>query len=183
MSRLLLLGLFRLWVVVGCMPGTARGADSWQSCAFQVASDLRVAVPITLPAEIEAASVRKDPKFLWLLWVLYGVESRWNAGAISEAGARGIGQLMPATAAEVAMQRDENINVPEDLFKLDVNVRLSSHLLDNLLGRVNGNVPAALVAYNAGPAWIKHLELLQKIPAETSEYVTRIMYLLHECQV
>lgn len=78
-------------------------------------------------------------------------ESNFDREAASPVGARGMMQLMPATAQAVARQ----INVPYEPTALStdarLNVRLGSAYLHMLLDRFGGTLPFAIAAYNAGP--------------------------------
>src|ERR1019366_1707588 len=78
-----------------------------------------------------------------LLASVVKAESNGNTRAVSRAGARGLMQLMPGTAAE------QGVN---DSFKADENVRGGSAYLNELLIRYHDNIALALAAYNAGPA-------------------------------
>ncbi len=101
-----------------------------------------------------------------LLASLVKAESNGNTRAVSRAGARGLMQLMPATA------KDLGVN---DSFKPDENVRGGSTYLDWLLTRYHDNLALALAAYNAGPDAVdKH----HGIPPyhETRAYVARVIH-------
>ena len=69
----------------------------------------------------------------------------------SKAGARGLMQLMPATAAEQARKLGMADYDDERLFDIDVNLKLGCGYLAYLLKRYDGAEPFALAAYNAGP--------------------------------
>jgi hypothetical protein len=92
-------------------------------------------------------------------------ESRFRVTAVSHAGAQGIAQFMPATAAE----RDL-----EDPFDPRQAVRAAASLLSSLNERF-GNLGLAAAAYNAGPgrvsAWLRKRK---RLPAETRNYVKAI---------
>jgi soluble lytic murein transglycosylase-like protein len=77
-----------------------------------------------------------------LLASLVKAESNGNARAVSRAGARGLMQLMPATAKDLGVI---------DSFKPEENVRGGAIYLDTLLTRYHDNLALALAAYNAGP--------------------------------
>lgn len=118
-------------------------------------------------------------------------ESRYDEGAISSAGARGLMQLMPATAKEVASRA----GVPHQLDWLTSrpahNVALGTRFLRTMLNRYDGNYAMALAAYNAGPArvdrWVKEIgdprdpkvdliNWIEMIPIyETRNYVQRVL--------
>jgi transglycosylase-like protein with SLT domain len=101
-----------------------------------------------------------------LLASLVKAESGGNVRAVSPAGARGLMQLMPGTAAELGVQ---------DSFKPDQNVRGGSAYLDALLNRYNNKLALALAAYNAGPAAV---DKYHGIPPyhETRAYVARVIH-------
>lgn len=101
-----------------------------------------------------------------LLASLVRAESGGNAHAVSRVGARGLMQLMPATA--------KNLGV-ENSFKPDENVRGGSTYLDALLTRYHDNLALALAAYNAGP---EAVDRYHGIPPyrETQAYVARVIH-------
>lgn len=101
-----------------------------------------------------------------LLASVVKAESNGNARAVSRAGARGLMQLMPKTAAEEGVS---------DSFRPDQNVRGGSAYLDELLVRYHDNIALALAAYNAGPAAV---DKYHGIPPyhETRAYVARVIH-------
>lgn len=106
-----------------------------------------------------------------LIVALVAVESSWESGAVSRAGARGLGQLMPDTAAELGVDATDDA---ENLHGTVVYVRA-------LLARYAGAPPArryalALAAYNAGPGAVDRYGGIPPFP-ETQRYVARVMSL------
>lgn len=99
-----------------------------------------------------------------LLEALVWQESRWNYRAVSSAGARGLGQLMPGTA------RDMGVN-PDDPF---ANLEGATRYLRIQLDRFGGDVELALAAYNAGPGRVIRARGVPRI-RETQLYVAAIM--------
>ncbi|HEY4892006.1 MAG TPA: lytic transglycosylase domain-containing protein, partial [Reyranella sp.] len=97
--------------------------------------------------------------FTRLIWQ----ESRFDPAAVSPAGARGIAQFMPQTAAMRGLT-----NAFEPLQAL----RESASYLRELRTTFRGNLGLAAAAYNAGPgqveAWLARRSVL---PAETQAYV------------
>ena len=90
-------------------------------------------------------------------------ESRGSMRAVSIKGARGVMQLMPATAAELGV-------VPDDLSD---NIRGGALYLRRQLDRF-GSVPLALAAYTAGPGAVLRYGGIPPYQ-ETRNYVARIM--------
>jgi soluble lytic murein transglycosylase len=80
-------------------------------------------------------------------------ESEFDPGVISGAGARGLMQVMPATASAVA--EDMGIAAAHKTSRLiedwDYNARLGARYLAGLAGGFNGNVVMMAAGYNAGP--------------------------------
>ena len=101
-----------------------------------------------------------------LLASVVKAESDGNAQAVSRAGAEGLMQLMPGTAAQLGVRES---------FEPDENVRAGSAYLDMLLSRYHDNLALALAAYNAGPAAV---DKYQGIPPyrETRVYVARVIH-------
>jgi len=79
-------------------------------------------------------------------------ESSFDSTTVSPAGARGLMQLMPGTAATVAHEIGTTVTPVALVFDPQANMRLGTAYLRKLLGRYDGALPLALAAYNAGPA-------------------------------
>ncbi len=94
-------------------------------------------------------------------------ESNFNPFAVSPAGAEGIAQFMPGTAASYGLA---------DPFDPVEAMDAQAHLMSDLIGQF-GSPELALAAYNAGPAPVEACHCVPAIP-ETSAYVARIMALL-----
>lgn len=112
--------------------------------------------------EVAAREHEIPVKFLTrLIWQ----ESRFRIGAVSHAGARGIAQFMPATAAERRLH---------DPFDPRLALGAAASLLRSLQQRF-GNIGLAAAAYNAGPGrvadWLGRKGLL---PEETRNYVQAV---------
>lgn len=101
-----------------------------------------------------------------LLASVVKAESGGNATAVSRTGARGLMQLMPATAADLGVA---------DSFRPDQNVRGGSTYLDSLLMRYHDNLALALAAYNAGPAAVAKYHGIPPY-RETRLYVARVIH-------
>jgi len=100
---------------------------------------------------IKAAAEKYNLSELMLLSVIYQ-ESHFGAQAASGVGARGIMQLMPATAKQIASETGFLTNF--EASDLDVpyyNLELGSNYLARMLYVFSGDTYQALAAYNAGP--------------------------------
>ena len=94
-------------------------------------------------------------------------ESGYNPAAMSSAGAEGIMQLMPSTAAGLGVNALDPTQA----------IGAGAQLLGSYLQRYNGSVPLALAAYNAGPGAVAKYGGVPPYP-ETTAYVNDIMGML-----
>jgi hypothetical protein len=94
-------------------------------------------------------------------------ESNFNPFAVSPAGAQGIAQFIPSTAAAYGL---------DDPFDPVAAIEAQAHLMSDLIRQL-GSPQLALAAYNAGPAPVEACDCVPAIP-ETQAYVTRILALL-----
>lgn len=78
-------------------------------------------------------------------------ESTYDATAVSSADARGLMQLIPSTAADVAGRLGLADYELRDLFRPTVNVAMGSFYLASTRDFLDGDVVGALLGYNAGP--------------------------------
>jgi soluble lytic murein transglycosylase len=126
-----------------------------------------------------------------LLLAVARQESVFNSWVVSSAGARGIMQLMPATAETMARQLGLRYNLGLLTGDPEYNIRLGSHYLRGLLRRY-GELALVLAGYNAGPSrveeWLqlhgdprgrdRHalIDWIELIPfKETRNYVQRVI--------
>lgn len=126
-----------------------------------------------------------------MVYAIARQESEFDANALSHAGARGLMQMMPATAAQTARQR----SVPFALHQLtsvpQLNAQLGAAHLGELMQSNRGSYIMVFAAYNAGPGrvneWVKAygdprdpnvdaIDWVERIPiTETRNYVQRVM--------
>lgn len=99
-----------------------------------------------------------------LLEALVWQESRWRHRSISPKGARGLAQLMPATARYLGVNPDDP----------HANIEGGARYLRMQLNRFDGNLEKALAAYNAGPGRVERAGGIPNI-RETQNYVRSIM--------
>jgi len=135
-----------------------------------------------LPQLMPAGGFRIDPA---LLYAIALQESRFDPTAVSRAGARGILQIMPATASYIAGDRVSTERLNDPAYSLELGQRYVHYLARH--EAVQGNLIRLLAAYNAGPGnvsrWLpaqQHrndpLLFLESIPVtETRLYVQRVL--------
>lgn len=113
--------------------------------------------------EATAIRVRIEPQ---LLRAVIAVESGYNAQAVSRAGARGLMQLMPATARRYGVR---------NVFDPAQNIHGGARYLRDLLDRFGQDKELALAAYNAGEHAVERHG--RKVPpfSETRRYVPRVL--------
>ena len=118
-------------------------------------------------------------------------ESSFDVQALSPVGARGLMQLMPATAAAVAYRLGEPARLLALTADATYNMRLGTAYLQGLLDQFHGALPLALAAYNAGPHRVQDwltaqgdpvagdadmIDWIELIPfGETRNYVQRVI--------
>ncbi|MBI1792079.1 MAG: lytic transglycosylase domain-containing protein [Acidobacteria bacterium] len=100
-----------------------------------------------------------------LLQAVIAQESGFRPCAVSVAGAQGLMQLMPATAAQFEVG---------DPFDPQQNIDAGAKLLKSLLERYQGDLRLALGAYNAGPGRVDSYHGLPPFP-ETLSYVSKVL--------
>jgi soluble lytic murein transglycosylase-like protein len=110
-----------------------------------------------------AAKARQLPPKL--LRAVIAQESGFRPCAVSKKGARGLMQLMPATAEQLEVA---------DPFEPKANVEAGAKFLRQLLEKYGGDVGLALAAYNAGPAAVEEAKGIPEIK-ETRDYVDAIL--------
>src|SRR6266700_2990873 len=99
-----------------------------------------------------------------LLFSVIAAESNFNSKAISRRGARGLMQLLPATAARLGVK---------DIFDPAQNIDAGTRYLRELMTRYQGDLVLTLAAYNAGPGAVQRYG---RVPPynETISYVRAI---------
>ena len=123
----------------------------------------RLGVPESMDAIFkEAAEKYKVP--VNLLMAVGKAESSFNPDAVSSAGAQGVMQLMPSTAAALGV---------ENAFDARSNIMGGAKYLSQKLQQYNGDIDLTLAAYNAGSG---NVEKYGGVPPfdETINYIRRI---------
>lgn len=156
LARWRLIGGFALALSWIGAPACARAADE---APFGPAERDRV---------IAAAAARFDLPSSWISAVMR-VESGYDAGAISSAGAIGLMQVMPRTYAELRVRH----GLGADPFHPRDNVMAGAAYLRELYDRFGA--PGFLAAYNAGPErYARRLADGRPLPLETRRYLAAL---------
>lgn len=167
------LGRRDLGVIVG-QAAAARGYLDFQHIAFPV---------IPVPPGYESG---------WtMIHAIARQESQFAQNAMSHAGARGLMQLMPATANEQAGKLGLSYSNSALIDDAGFNLQVGGAYFQRLLNYFNGSYPLAVAAYNAGAGnvnkWLRAngdpraggigwVDWIERIPIqETRNYVQRVM--------
>jgi hypothetical protein len=129
-----------------------------------------VSLPAFVPTRFRAPLLRAATRWnvsAALLAAQLMAESNFNPFASSPAGAQGIAQFIPSTAAAYGLR---------DPFDPVEAIDAQAHLMSDLIRQL-GSPQLALAAYNAGPAPVEACRCVPAIP-ETTAYVSRILALL-----
>lgn len=129
------------------------------------AATTEAAQPVNVSALLRQAGAQHhlDPD---LLASVVQAESDGQTRAVSRAGARGLMQLMPATAKDLGVRNS---------FAAAQNIAGGTTYLDALLMYYHENIALALAAYNAGPAAVDRYHGIPPY-AETRRYVERVIH-------
>jgi hypothetical protein len=101
-------------------------------------------------------------------------ESGGRANAVSPAGARGIGQFMPGTAAAVAQRMGGGVTAEQVMSDRQVGLEAAAFHMRELLNMFDGDYAKALAAYNAGPGAVQKYGGVPPF-RETQTYIAKIL--------
>ncbi len=146
--------------------------------------DLELRFPLNHLGLLESNADRNAIELPWVLAVVRQ-ESAFGPRAHSPAGARGLMQLMPGTAREVAKRLGKPRPRHHDLFEPETNIPLGTAYLSQVYSQLGDHPVLATAAYNAGPhrvkRWLPERTMdadiwVETIPFhETRQYVKRVM--------
>ncbi|MEZ0155483.1 MAG: transglycosylase SLT domain-containing protein [Candidatus Reddybacter sp.] len=146
--------------------------------------DIRFPEPYRQDFEKQAGRVNLP---LTLLFAISRQESAFAADVTSPAGARGLMQLMPRTAKQVARKHNIHYKSRQQLFEPAKNILLGSRYFKDLMLRFSDNRILSIASYNAGPhrvaGWRKKTDAklpydvwIETIPFnETRQYVQNVL--------
>ncbi len=166
-----------------------------QNIAIKIAQDLQKEKGFSFYGYLYPVLKKELSKIKDVEWALINAiirqESRFDEQAKSHAGARGLMQLMPATAKETARNNGVAHQLSWLTSRPDHNIFLGSRYLRQMVDRYDGHYALAAAAYNAGPGrvdrWLKefgdprrgqidYLDWIELIPIyETRNYAQRVL--------
>jgi len=139
-----------------------------------------------IPRSVKTTSIEKS-----IVYAIARQESAFNPSAVSHAGARGLLQLMPATAKVVAKAAGMPYSLDRLTTDAGYNATIGAAHLAELVGGFNGSYIMSFAAYNAGRSrvskWVQQygdprdpnvdaVDWIERIPfSETRNYVMRCM--------
>lgn len=110
-----------------------------------------------------------------LVKAVVAVESAYEVEAVSPRGAIGLMQVIPATAERYGLTSDTRGSVEQKLLDPEVNIRIGTRYLKDLLARFAGDTALALAAYNAGEGSVDRHGSQVPPFAETQAFVRLVL--------
>lgn len=143
--------------------------DAPEALARPESASAAVHRPVATPKALESAireAARRHSVSEALLTAVIAVESGFDPRAVSPKGAKGLMQLMPATARRFGVA---------DVFAVQDNLHGGAAYLSQLMALFANDRSLALAAYNAGEGAV--LRAGRRIPAypETQQYVAKVL--------
>lgn len=148
-------------------------------------NDMQLRFPNPYPKLFDTAAEKVGIPSDWATAIARQESAFW-VSARSRVGARGLMQLMPATARHTAKKHSLSLTHTADLYQPETNIRLGSAYLSDMYQRFDQNRVFATAAYNAGPrrvdSWLSQrgdlpLDIwIETIPFdETRNYVQNVL--------
>lgn len=147
-------------------------------------NDLELRFPLAHKQAITDQAKDHGIDIAWIYAILRQ-ESAFMSDAKSSAGARGLMQLMPKTAKQVAKELKQSPLKLKDLYQPEVNIKLGAGYLNKVYRQLQESPVLATAAYNAGPhrvrSWLPEQTQasdiwIETIPfRETREYLKRVL--------
>ena len=127
-------------------------------------NDLQIRFPVKHQDQVYKNAERSEIDPAWI-YAMMRQESAFMPDAISPVGARGLMQLMPATAKSVARKLKQKYPSKYELLQPEKNIRLGTAYLEEVYQRFENPV-LAIAAYNAGPHRVKRWLPEADMPAD-----------------
>ncbi|MEW8506488.1 MAG: transglycosylase SLT domain-containing protein [Candidatus Thiodiazotropha sp.] len=174
------------------LKAAARLAEKWQwpsqgiitLARLRQWNDLELRFPLAHKEAITDQARDHGIDSAWIYAILRQ-ESAFMSDAKSSAGARGLMQLMPKTAKQMARELKQSLGKPEDLYQPELNIKLGAGYLNRIYRQLQESPVLATAAYNAGPhrvlSWLPEESQasdiwIETVPfKETREYLKRVL--------
>ncbi|HET6563775.1 MAG TPA: transglycosylase SLT domain-containing protein, partial [Xanthomonadales bacterium] len=155
--------------------------------------------PMAYARLVEPQANKRNLDPAWVMGLMRS-ESAMAADAVSPADARGLMQVMPGTARQIAKRNSYKYSGTEQLMQAETNILFGTTFLREMMDKFNNNPVLVTGAYNAGPGAVERW--LQSLPGqdatiwieilpyyETRDYIPRVLafttiynYLLNRTQ-
>lgn len=155
--------------------------------------------PMAYAGLVEPQAGKRNLDPAWVMGLMRS-ESAMAVDAVSPADARGLMQVMPATARQIAKRNSYKYSGTEQLMQPETNILFGTTFLREMMDKFNNNPVLVTGAYNAGPTAVQRW--LQELPGqdatiwievlpyyETRDYIPRVLafstiynYLLNRSQ-
>ncbi|MFH1905440.1 MAG: lytic transglycosylase domain-containing protein [bacterium] len=111
-----------------------------------------------------------------LIMAVIEIESKFDAKAVSKAGAIGLMQIMPKTAKSLSRELNIKKYNKNSLYNPEINIKIGTYYLKKLLQEFNNDIDLSLGAYNGGIGNIKKWQKQKKeIPfEETRTFIKKV---------
>ncbi|MEW8373737.1 MAG: transglycosylase SLT domain-containing protein [Candidatus Thiodiazotropha sp.] len=174
------------------LKAAARLAEKWQwpsqsiitLARLRLWNDLELRFPLAHREAITDQARDHGIDSAWI-YAIMRQESAFMSDAKSSAGARGLMQLMPKTAKQMAKELKQSLGKPEDLYRPELNIKLGAGYLNMIYRQLQESPVLATAAYNAGPhrvmSWLPEESQasdvwIETVPfRETREYLKRVL--------
>ena len=161
-------------------PTPTWGAMSRSSSTFKNAATLETNQSyLAVKPYMQAAAVEHGIDIA-LLKAIIATESAFNTQAVSPKGARGLMQVMPATAQRFGVANDHYGSIASKLADPQTNIMTGTRYLRYLLTLFPGDIELVIASYNAGEGAVQRYG--NRIPdyPETQNYVRNVMQLYQQ---
>ncbi len=141
--------------------------------------------PMAYANLVEPQASKRKLDSSWVMGLMRS-ESAMAADAISGADARGLMQVLPSTAKQIARRNSYNYSGSDQLMQAETNILIGTTFLRELMDKFNNNPVLVSGAYNAGPGAVERW--LQTLPGqdasiwievlpyyETRDYIPRVL--------
>lgn len=164
-------------------PNATWGAMGRSSSTFKNAATLETNPSYLSVKYYIQAAAQENQIDLALLKAIIATESAFNTNAVSPKGARGLMQVMPATAQRFGVSDDHSGSIASKLADPQTNIAAGTRYLRYLFNLFPNDLELVIASYNAGEGAVKRYG--NRIPdyPETQNYVRSVMQLYQQFSV